>query len=58
MLIGNKNIEEKIYFADIISAIFSDEFVTIKIKNNTLFIPTNFENGDIFFELFANYLDS
>lgn len=57
MLIGNKNIEEKIYFTDIISVVFSDEFVTIKIKNNTLFIPINFENGDTFSELLANYLD-
>ncbi|WP_195926476.1 hypothetical protein [Sarcina ventriculi] len=58
MLIGNKNVQQKIYFTDIISAVFSDEFVTIKIKNNTLFIPTNFENGAIFSEILANYLDS
>lgn len=58
MIIYNKNMEQKICFNDIISTLFTDEFVTIKTKDSKLFIPTNFENGEIFSELLIQCLDN
>lgn len=56
LVISSKNIDNKIFFNEIINADFSDLEITIKTNNGIFIIPLYFEGGENFSDLLYDSL--